>query len=306
MIHAFPKIFAIGQDYIQDIFKEEVSITEKIDGSQLDFGKVNDELFIRSKGKQLFIESPEKMFQEAIDYVLSIEDKIENNTVYYCEYLRTPRHNVLAYERVPKNHLILFGISNIGGTFISEYNELEKYADKLDIEVVPLIYKGLVERPTDIFGMLDVDSVLGNTKIEGIVVKNYERPFLLGGQPIPLMMGKYVSEKFKEIHNKSWNKEKTSKGKWETYCDGFRTEARWDKSIQHLRDNGDLENAPKDIGKLIQEIKRDIEEEEKENVKEFLWSQFGKDLIRKASRGFPEYYKEKLMKDSFTEEKREV
>lgn len=31
---AFPKIFSLGTNYIQDIFKEEVEVTEKVDGSQ--------------------------------------------------------------------------------------------------------------------------------------------------------------------------------------------------------------------------------------------------------------------------------
>ena len=55
MIHPFPKIFAIGTTYILDIFKHEVNVTEKLDGSQLSFGKINDTLYIRSKGAQLFI-----------------------------------------------------------------------------------------------------------------------------------------------------------------------------------------------------------------------------------------------------------
>jgi len=49
LINAFPKIFAIGTDYISNIFDDEVEITEKIDGSQFAFGKVNGELFMRIK-----------------------------------------------------------------------------------------------------------------------------------------------------------------------------------------------------------------------------------------------------------------
>jgi len=49
MISAFPKIFTLGTDYISDIFKEEVEITEKIDGSQISFGKIEGELYMRSK-----------------------------------------------------------------------------------------------------------------------------------------------------------------------------------------------------------------------------------------------------------------
>lgn len=47
------------------------------------------------------------------------------------------------------------------------------------------------------------------------------------------------------------------------------------------------------------EIHRDIEEEEKEIIKEWLWKEFGKDLKRKAAAGFPEWYKEQLAKGEF-------
>lgn len=55
MIKAFPKIFAIGTDYIKDIFSETVEVSEKIDGSQFGFGKINGDVFMRSKGAQLFV-----------------------------------------------------------------------------------------------------------------------------------------------------------------------------------------------------------------------------------------------------------
>ena len=76
MIHAFPKIFPIGTDYIADIFKEPVEITEKVDGSQFGFCLNGDVLYMRSKGAALYTENPEKMFKEAIDYVYSIRDTI--------------------------------------------------------------------------------------------------------------------------------------------------------------------------------------------------------------------------------------
>jgi len=54
---------------------------------------------------------------------------------------------------------------------------------------------------------------LGGCKVEGVVVKNYAKQFLLGGQPMPLMMGKFVSENFKEVNQKTWKGEHTGKGK---------------------------------------------------------------------------------------------
>ena len=298
MIPAFPKIFTLGQDYILDIFKEPVEVTEKIDGSQFDFGKINGEVVMRSKGKELFRDAPEKMFDKAMEYVISIGELIPDNTIFYAEYLRTPKHNVLVYERTPKNHLILFGMSNTGATFC-DVSVLSAHAERLGIDYVPVLYKGMIESIDQLSKLLETDSILGKTKIEGVVCKNYYRQFLLGGQPIPLMMGKFVSEAFKEKHNKDWANENKSKNKWELYCEDFRSEARWQKAIQHLRDSGELQNAPQDIGKLLREIHVDIETEYKEEIKGFLWKEFSPELKRKAVAGFPEWYKEQLAKQSF-------
>ena len=298
MIKAFPKIFGIGTDYIRDIFEGTVEITEKIDGSQFCFGRLDGEFYMRSKGKQIFPEAPEKMFLEAINYVMSMSHEIDNDCVYYAEYLKTPKHNVLNYERIPQNHLILFGMS-YQGKFEGNHVLLMKEAMRLGIECVPLIHSGEITNIEDIYNLIERRSVLGAVKVEGIVVKNYAKPFLLGGQPIPIMMGKYVSEKYKEVHRKNWKGENTSVGKWQLFVESFRTEARWEKSVQHLRDNGELENSPRDIGKLLKEIPNDIIAEEKENIKEWLWKHFGRDILRRAGAGFPEWYKKKLLERSF-------
>ena len=72
-IPSFPKILHLGDRHLQTIFDESVEITEKIDGSQFVFGKVNGELQARSKGKVMAVDAPEKMFQQAVVYVSSVE-----------------------------------------------------------------------------------------------------------------------------------------------------------------------------------------------------------------------------------------
>ena len=66
------------------------------------------------------------------------------------------------------------------------------------------------------------------------------------------------------------------------------------KAIQHLRDEGNLACEPKDIGRLIQEVKRDISEEEINTIKSFLWREFGEELLRRSTAGLPEWYKQQL------------
>lgn len=295
MIKAFPKIFALGTDYIADILDGEVEVTEKIDGSQFAFGLVDNELYLRSKGATLFADAPNKMFKEAVDYVVSIKDRLPQDVIFHAECLQNPKHNTLKYGRIPKNHIMLFSVSNLAEKF-STYKEIETWAKTFDIEAVPLLYKGKIANTDEIQAFLKQKSILGEADIEGVVVKNYNKPFLLGGQPIPLMSGKYVSEAFKEVHRKIWTGENTVRGKWDTFKLGFKTEARWEKAIQYLRDKGELEESPRDIGKLIKRIMEDIQEEEKEYIKTFLWKEFGGEVMQTAARGFPEYYKLKLLK----------
>ena len=182
MITAFPKIFAIGTNYIMDIFREPVEITEKIDGSQFAFGKIGGELFMRSKGAQIYAETPEKMFSLAVDHAVSIQDKLPEGIVFYCEYLKNPKHNTLSYSRVPKNHLMLFGACHDSGAFIPDHAQ---YADVLDVEAVPVLHVGPVSSAEEVKAFMQRESILGNANAEGVVVKNYARPFLLGGQPMP-------------------------------------------------------------------------------------------------------------------------
>lgn len=301
MIRAYPKIFSIGTDYIIDIFKEDVEITEKIDGSQFVFGKIDGTLHMRSKGAVIYPEVPDGLFKEVVEYVKSIETRLPDNLVFYCEYLKKPKHNCLVYDRVPKNYLMLFGVMKFPA---EKFLPLDEWVDVLGVETVPKLYVGRIEKVEEILRFLETDSILGNTKVEGIVVKNYYRPFLLGGQPIPLMAGKFVSEKFKEVHRKEWKVDPTKKSGWQTFCESFRTEARWQKAVQHLREKGLLLNAPQDIGNLIAEVKNDIQEEEREAVLNFIWKEFANQLLKTATRGLPEWYKEELLKRNLEKEEK--
>ena len=299
--YAFPKVFAIGKDEIKDLFVGPVEVTEKVDGSQFAFGRIDGETVMRSKGQKLYPESAEKQFQPAVEYAATIAPTLPDNTVLYCEYLQTPRHNVLKYDRVPKNNLVCFGVL-ADGHYLDLHSDIHAVADGAGVETVALLHVGEIRSAEELRALLERESVLGGTTVEGVVVKNYAQRFLLGGIAIPLMAGKFVSEKFKETHKAGWDKEHTARGKWDAFMDGFRTEARWQKAVQHLRDAGELENDPRDIGKLLKAVHLDIEEEDKEQIKEFLWKEFGAALKRRATGGLPEWYKGQLLARAFAPE----
>lgn len=300
-ILSYPKVFHIGENYIENLFKSEVEITSKIDGSMWCYGINEDgDLVMRSKGEDLTNGIVPKMFEKAYEQSKRIYEIIKDkrDLYFYCEFMGKPKHNILEYDRIPKNNLYLFGVRE-GMNFVSDFNKICEYADLLDIERPHLLYQGIVNSIEDIKWLLDKDSILGKTKIEGIVVKNYEYPAILKGYIIPISMGKYVREDFKEKHKTEWHGHFTGKGRLEILLDSYKTEARWMKAIQHLKEKDQLTNSPKDIGILMKEIEQDLLEEETENIKDGLFKIFQDDFIRKSRGGFAEWYKKCLLEKSF-------
>lgn len=113
--HGYPKIYNLGHACIKELFLDEVIVEEKVDGSQFSFGIFNGEIRCKSKGSPINLLLPEKMFIPGIEVVkrLKEEGRLIEGYSYRAEYLGKSKHNALAYERIPNQHLIGFDI-NIG------------------------------------------------------------------------------------------------------------------------------------------------------------------------------------------------
>ena len=64
-------------------------------------------------------------------------------------------------------------------------------------------------------------------------------------------------------------------------------EAIWAKAVQHLRDAGQLVGDPKDIGKLVAEIKSDFEAERGEEIRSRIAKFYFSEVIGGVLAGFP-------------------
>src|ERR1700722_8510099 len=97
MINSYSSIFNIGHKALENLFAEQVLVEEKVDGSQLSFAIIEGELHMRSKGAVIIPQEPEPMFKNAADYVLELYNRwqLKPDTVYRCEYLKSPSHNTL-------------------------------------------------------------------------------------------------------------------------------------------------------------------------------------------------------------------
>jgi len=170
-------------------------------------------------------------------------------------------------------------------------------AERLGLECVPLIYSGMLEEISQIQAMIDRDSYLGGCKIEGVVIKNYD----LFTADKKVAMAKMVCDGFKEKNAENWKSTNPTAGDVvQVIIAQLRTDARWQKAVQHLREAGTLTDRPRDIGALIKEAQADIEKEEREWIAEQLLKHSLPRILRGSVAGLAEWYKTELAKTAFS------
>ncbi len=126
------------------------------------------------------------------------------------------------------------------------------------------------------------------------------RDYNLFGPDKKVLMGKFVSEHFKEVHAAEWKKSNPTNGDiLLTLGNAYCTPARWQKAVLHLAEVGLIENSPRDIGKLIKEIPEDVLKECEGEIKQALFDWAWPSIRRRLTYGMPEWYKEELLKSQF-------
>lgn len=295
-LHSYPKVYAIGHAAVAELFDGDVLVEEKVDGSQFSFASIGGELCLRSRGADIVPGAHDSgMFAAGVNSATELKNRLHDGWTYRCEYLQKPKHNVLCYGRVPSRNVILFDI-NTGDEVYLPRGEKVQEAERLGLEYVPVLHNGPVTSPEKLYSLLENESVLGAVKVEGIVVKNYAR----FGRDKKVLMGKYVSEQFKETHSKEWKASNpTMSDVVERIIVTLRNEKRWEKAVFRLRDLGQLENSPRDIAALIKEVQRDVREEEADFIQKKLLEWAIPRVLRACSGGIPEWYKKRLLESAF-------
>lgn len=296
-LHSYPKVYNLGHPAIATLFDGPVVVQEKVDGSQFSFGVVNGEIHLRSKGATIYPETTDKLFKGAVQTALDLfhAGKLEEGWTYRGEAMCGPKHNALQYERAPVGNVILFDVDVGLEDRVADAIALADIAGHLGLEYVPTFYQGEIASAGALEDLLERPSVLGG-KMEGVVIKNYAR----WGKDGKMLMGKLVSSEFREINKTNWKKSNPNRADvLELVIATYRTDARWQKAVQHLTEWGEIAGDPKDIGKLIVEVGKDVREECEEDIKDALFRAFWKDIQRGITRGLPEWYKAKLMERQF-------
>lgn len=279
-------------------------VQEKVDGSQFSFGVYNINDFLipacRSHGTQINIDQPPKIFAKAVETIKNIWGNLMIGWTYRGEVLDKPKHNKLQYNRVPTGNIILYDIDTGDQNYLQDDNFYQE-VERIGLEAVPtLALRSGIPTQEDFDSWLDNESILGGTKIEGVVLKNY-RTFDSHNK---LLMVKYVSEMFREKANKEWKGKSLSSEVVTTIVAEFGSQARWDKVIQHLAEEDILSYTPKDIGLVMKEFNADFERECVDEIKDRLWILLRKEIMHGVCGNLPDYYK-KFLQNKFYEESNE-
>ena len=217
----------------------------------------------------------------------------------YTEYMQSNKHNVLKYDRAPKNNLYLFAAKDLDNNRWLKEDELVELAKVLDIE--PPNVLGAVSFPSQVLldKVISLGSVLGG-KMEGVVMTtyDYDSGYVWG---IPQWYGfplkvKYVSDEFKEVAEIEWSKgsKKVKQQGLQTIndlvnslLDKYVTEPRLRKVRMQLQEKGLYTGTEKDIGVAIKTFWEDLSEEEYQNIVDdilkIVMKQFRKKLGRRIA-----------------------
>lgn len=290
----YGKVRPIYHKDVAHLFDAPVVVQEKVDGSQFCFGIFDGQLRCYSRNRELDLDTPNDMFERAVAYVRSIQDRLQPGSMYFCEYLMRPRHNVLKYDRTPKNNLVLFDkLKQFPVLAWADSAELWIDAMHLDIDMIPVLDASVsITSANELNCYLNMDSYLGGCKVEGIVCKRYP--------PTGMIRAKYVSALFKEIKGDRCAPKTKGDGVdiIEDVAACLATDARFEKVLQHVQESGHLGGVPEDIPRLIKELGKDLGEEGMDYAVERLrawgWKQIQKAVIKKL----PAWYLAKLEQGS--------
>jgi hypothetical protein len=282
-IPSYPHLKSVGHRAHGKLFEGEVIIQSKIDGSNVSFWKdEKGKVWFRSRNLMLYHETEkiDRQFDALIETVTSISDRLDPRFIYRGEYLRERRHNRLEYDRVPEFHVVLFDLQDSKTHEYLGLDSLLEEAKRVGFDVVPVLFRGTMG--DGVRGILNnllsfrttTPSVAGSETrwlgeaFEGIVIKNYAQkdPY---DERCPLI-AKLVCEEFRELAGvKQWIQ---GPGITTQLGDALRTDARYFKALQHLRENCvEFKNTPEDIPMLAEEVKRDIVDEELDMILDRLW-----------------------------------
>jgi len=149
-----------GNEFINKLFQSFVTVNEKMDGSAFTFERDSDtgkfKFYKRDQRNPITLvdRTLMKYYERPIQYIESLPPHIIQNIPrgwrFGLEYFANPQPVEIAYDRVPKNNLILSYVhkseSSKGRATVQNKEELDNWADLLGVERPPIIFQGFLSK----------------------------------------------------------------------------------------------------------------------------------------------------------------
>ncbi len=303
-IPSYGKIWSFGHNVAKACVGSRVIVEEKIDGSQLSCMVDNEGvLLVKSKGADIHLGAVPNLFVPSVNHLVAAHAQglLPKGWVFRFEALCKPKHNTLTYGRAPMGNCVLLDVDmSPGGQEYANPETRAEWAAKLGVDCVPVLADMVLTDHREVRLFLDKTSFLGGALMEGVVCKPVVPSYYAAdGKRI---IAKYVSEAFKETHRKNWEPDRAQKQDLlERIVECVSTPVRWEKAVQHMQEDGELQSAPSDIGGLMKRVMNDVEIESIDEIKEMLWEANKKEIIRMSAKGIPDWYKKRLLEKAFEE-----
>lgn len=148
-----------GKDFIDNLFNSYVTINEKMDGSAFVFerdqetGRFNFYKRDQRYPITLVDRTLMKYYEKPINYIESLPPHVLNRIPkgwrFGLEYFSNNQPIEIAYDRLPKNNLILSYIhtkydNGKPGSTIQDQEQLDNWADILGVERPPIVFQGML------------------------------------------------------------------------------------------------------------------------------------------------------------------
>jgi cytidyltransferase-like protein len=149
-----------GNEFINKLFQSFVTVNEKMDGSAFTFERDSDtgkfKFYKRDQRNPITLvdRTLMKYYEKPIQYIESLPPHIIQNIPrgwrFGLEYFANPKPVEIAYDRVPKNNLILSYVHKAEGakgrSTVQNQEDLNNWADLLGVERPPIIFQGVLSK----------------------------------------------------------------------------------------------------------------------------------------------------------------
>lgn len=182
MDHFYKTLSKKEQEFIDELFNTNVTITEKMDGGAFSIEKNgSDWVFYKRNAKEpinVYDRTINQIYEPLINFFESkksnILNKIPDGYRFEMEYIKVLKPNLISYDELPQNNLVLHSISIYQNgklkSKIEDIKTINKFAKLLEVSTIPVIFQGKLDekQKAQILEFLksDSDSLIERFKTE--------------------------------------------------------------------------------------------------------------------------------------------